>query len=813
MISKIILKPGVNRENTNYSNEGGWYNGDKIRFRSGYPEKIGGWVKATSSASYDGVCRALVNWFDLSSNNLIGVGTHKKYYVLPNLSTYQNITPIRLTVDPTGTDPFTTIDGSSIVVVTITANNAQAGDYVTFSGVPAATIGGIDGDLFNAEFEIINVLTTSTFEIDLLTLAASSASGGGAAVVAKFQLSIGLPVYTIGTGWGAGTWNGANQTVSATLVYTSGTLNVLLDAVSTTINVDSTLGFTSTGFIKINSEIISYTGITGTSFTGCVRGATISGSSTPATAHAQPPTAGSAVPPPIFVRQVVSILGDTGWGLASSIAFGVGQQLRLWSHDTFGQDLLINPRGANIYYWANNTATYPPAVTLSSLATAAGFNGSEVPSNTNQVLTSDVSRFVIAIGAQPFDSTIFDPMTIRWSDQESPYQWVPAVTNQSGEQRLSAGSYTVCAREARQEILIWTDSALYSMQYIGPPFVWGFQLLMDSISIISPNAVATANNVTYWMGTDKFYSYSGRVDTLPCSVRQYVFQDAAYDQRFQIVAGTNEGFSEVWWHYISIGEVAHANAEGRKPTIDKYVIYNYLDQVWYFGTLRRTAWLDSGLYNTPFAATGDEDTGTLVFHEKGNDNAETDNPKPINAFIESSDFDIGDGDKFMFVRRILTDVTFAGSTVDAPTAYMNLNPRTNAGTNYTGRTSISPQPITATDTVIFVLGTSNFPNSGLLAINTEIIAYTGKTPTSFTGCVRGAENTQAIPHIINTTVSSYTRQALVRRSAIYPIEQFKGQIYTRVRGRQMSLSISSAGIGVAWQLGTIRIDTKPDGAR
>jgi hypothetical protein len=510
---------------------------------------------------------------------------------------------------------------------------------------------------------------------------------------------------------------------------------------------------------------------------------------------------------------VIALIGTTGWGLASDIAFGVGQQLRLWSHSNYGQDLLINPRGGTIYYWVNNTSTYPPAVTLSSLATTAGFVGSEVPDNTNQVVVSDVSRFVIAIGAQPYGSNDFDPMLIRWSDQENPYQWVPDATNQSGEQRLSSGSFTVCARSARQEILIWTDSAIYSMQYLGPPYVWGFNLLMDNISIISPNAASIANNVTYWMGTDKFYAYSGRVDTLPCTVRQYIFQDLAFDQRFQIVSGTNEGFSEVWWHYVSKTEVTRANQEQRSPTVDKYVIYNYLDNVWYYGTLNRTAWLDSGLASTPLAATGNDSTGVLVFHERGADNAETDAPKPIAAYIESSDFDIGDGYNFGFVWRMLPDINFAGSTNANPMVDIVLLPRTNSGTLYRGVTSISPQTITATDTVIPVLETDNFPATGMLLIDGEIISYAGKTPNSFVGCSRGILNTTAEPHVFNTTVNYYTMQADVTRSAVYPVEQFTGQIYTRVRGRQMAMKISSNTLGTAWQLGAPRIDIKNDGRR
>ena len=812
-LQKLIFKPGVNRENTNYANEGGWFNGDKIRFRSGYPEKIGGWTRAAPGASFKGVCRSLINWFDLSSNNMVGVGTHKKYYILPNSTTYKDITPLRAIINPMGANPFATTSGSTRVIVTLTAHNAQQGDFVTFSGVPAAQIGGIDGDLFNAEFEILSVLTSNTFEIDLGVAATSSTTGGGAVVIAEFQLSIGLPVYTIGTGWGAGVWNGANKTTTATLVYTSGTKNVLLDAVSTTINVDSTTGFTNTGYIQIDSELISYTGKTATSFTGCTRGATLAGSSTPATNHAVPPTTGSATPPPITVYQVVSLNGTTGWGLASDIAFGVGQQLRLWSHANYGQDLLINPRGDTIYYWANNTSTYPRAVTLSSLATANGYLGAEVPVNTNQVIVSDVSRFVIAIGSQPYGSNTFDPMTIRWSDQENPYQWVPDAANQSGEQRISSGSYTVCARAIRQEILIWTDSSIYSMQYLGPPYVWGFTLLMDNISIISPNAATISNNVAFWMGADKFYSYSGRVDTLSCTVRQYIFQDLAFDQRFQIVSGTNEGFSEVWWHYVSKAEVTRAAQESRSPTVDKYVIYNYLDNVWYYGTLNRTAWLDSGLSSYPLAATGNDTEGVLVFHERGTDNAETDSPKPIISYIESSDFDIGDGYNFGFVWRMLPDVNFAGSTTTNPRVDITLFPRTNSGTLYQGVTSVSPQTISASDTVIPVLGTDNFPASGLLQVDAEIVSYSAKTPNSFVGCVRGLFNTTPETHIATTTVTSYSPQGEVVRSATYPVEQFTGQIYTRVRGRQMSLKIGSTTLGTAWQLGAPRLDVKPDGRR
>jgi hypothetical protein len=336
---------------------------------------------------------------------------------------------------------------------------------------------------------------------------------------------------------------------------------------------------------------------------------------------------------------------------------------------------------------------------------------------------------------------------------------------------------------------------------------------MDNVSIISPGAVSTANNMSFWMGTDKFYVYSGRVDTLPCSVRQYVFQDLAFQQRFQIVAGTNEGFSEIWWHYVSEDEVRRATAESRDPTVDKYVVYNHLDQVWYYGTLNRTAWLDSSLQDAPVAAFGNTQEGTLVFHEEGVDDESSAVPRPIEAYVESSDFDIGDGHNYGFIWRIIPDITFTGSTASSgPQVNMSLRGRRNSGADYQGLTSLTAN-INSTQTIIPVIDTTNFPAAGQLLINVEKITYTGKTPTSFTGCTRGAEATTPEPHVINVDVSAYQSQLNVTRSNVYPVEQFTGQIYTRLRARQMGIRVVSTKLGTTWQLGSPRIDIKPDGRR
>lgn len=811
-LQKLQFKPGVTREVTNYTNEGGWYDCDKVRFRAGFPQKIGGWARATPGFTYAGVARSMINWVDLSSNNLIGLGTNSKYYVNRGLTEYKNITPIRKPPVTLGNNPFSVTNGSNIITVTDTTHGAVLGDYVTFSG--AIAFNTFTATDLNKEFEIVNIVNANTYQVASTIFANATTTGGGAAVVATYQLNVGNAAYSVGNGFGAGVWNSVNTGVTTTLVYTSGSGNVLLDNISTTINVNSTTGFSASGTIRIDSEIITYSALTPTSFTGCVRGT----SQSLAANHALDPTTGSATPPPITVYQVTNFLGTTGWGNASVVNFGtgIGQQLRLWSQDTFGQDLLINPRGGKIYYWQNNTSTYPPAVALSTDVQIVA---------TNQVVVSDVSRFVIAMGCNSYgDLTLtFDPLLVRWSDQENPNIWTPLATNQSGESRLTNGSFIMTSKKTRQEILIWTDAALYSMQYLGPPYVFGFTLLMDNLSIMSPNAATVVNNVAYWMGTDKFYAYSGRVDTLPCSVREYVFNDLNFDQRFQIVSGSNEGFNEIWWYYVSNQEVALAVEQSRTPRPDKYVIYNHLDQTWYYGSLSRTFWLDTPLQSNPLAALplvstanlltgissvatsitltttetfrqigevqigtekisyvgisgntllncsrGHEATtpashaqgavvaqintnvGTLLFQEFGNDDASTAAPQPFTAYIQSSDFDIGDGYNIGFVSRIIPDISFSGSSAGFPAVVMQIKPRYFSGSNY------------------------GVPDD--LAV--------------------------ASAQQYSSTVRSYT------------VQQYSQQISTRVRGRQMSFRIESGGqLGTNWQLGSPRIDIQPDGLR
>lgn len=754
-LQKLQFRPGVNREGTNYSNEGGWFESEKVRFRSGFPEKIGGWTQATPQNTYQGVCRSMVNWVDLNNNNLLGLGTHLKYYVNNGLGVYHDITPIRATA--TGlSNPFATVTGSQTVTVTDAANGAEEGDFVTFSG--AVGFNGVSADVLNSEFQITKIVDGDTYEITLPAAVTPSGtgSGGGTVVQAEYQIAVGLPAYTVGNGFGAGVWNGCSlATFSTTLTYTSGaTPWVLLNAASTTINVSDTSTFPSSGILLIDAEVITYSGKTGTSFTGCVRGT--NGST--AAIHGYRPTSGT--PAAVGVYQVLGFLGSTAWGKETAGAgTGVGQQMRLWSNDNFGKNLIFAPRGGPIYYWQDLTSTWDRAEQLVT----------DVPVvATNQVMVSDVSRFVIAMGCNQYGSSTFDPMVVRWSDQENPNIWTPAITNQAGEQRLSNGSFIMQAKKNRQEILIWTDSAIYSMQYLGPPYVWGFQLLMDNISIMGPNAAIVVNNVAYWMGTDKFYSYSGVVQTLPCALRQYVFDDISFDQRYQTVAGTNEGYNEVWWLYVSQTEVNAATNENRTPLVDRYVIYNHLERIWYYGNIRRTFWLDTGLQQYPLSAqclipaggaNADENhtdisEGTLLFQESGVDDASTATPVPFTAFIGSSDFDIGDGHNFGYVWRIIPDVNFTGSTGGAtggyPEVFMQVAPREFSGSPYS------------------------------------------KT--------------------VETTTTSFNKYYPNFKQ--YVIQEYTPQVYSRIRGRQMSFRIGSEGkLGVAWQLGSPRIDIKPDGRR
>jgi hypothetical protein len=713
MLKKLLFKAGVNRENTRYTNEGGFYESEKIRFRQGTPEKIGGWLQLSGN-TFLGICRSLWSWSTLAAQNLMGVGTNLKFYI-QNGGSYYDITPIRKT--DTLTNPFTTATstnsgGNTTVTITDASHGATNGDYITVyypGAVP--TVGGVTIPVGQYA---ITYLTLNTYSITVSGTASSNATGGGTVYI-SYQSNIG-PEYAVPlTGWGAGTWG------------------------------------------------------------------------TPPT-YAPPSTIGT-------------------WGYGST---ATGNPIQLWNQMNYGQNLLYGPRGSQLYYWDANTGyqstaftvtiatpavftlgyslTNGTAVTLTTTGwlptglvpgtvyyvinasgttcnLAATYNGTAinttgtqsgahsvatrgyplasiggaeayVPLYQNTFTVSDASRFVIVFGTNDYDSTILDPMLIRWSDQDSPTIWYPAVTNQAGSVRLSHGSKIVTTMQSRQEIVVLTDSSVYSLQYLGPPYVWSTQLLGDNISIAGPNATALASGVMYWMGVDKFYKYDGRVQTLSCDLRQFVFENINKTQLDQVFSSTNEGFNEIWWFYCSLNS----------NVIDTYVIYNYLENVWYYGTMGRTAWLDSGLNDYPVAATYSKN---LVWHENGvNDCTDSVDGVAIDSYILSSEFDIDDGHNFGFVWRMLPDLKFDGSTATSPQVTLTLYPMQNSGSGYNSPLSVGGN------------------------------AYATSTRTSK-----------------------------------YPIEQYTGQIYTRVRGRQLAFKIEGNQLGLQWQLGSPRIDIRNDGRR
>jgi len=627
MLKKILFRPGVSRENTRYASEtigpvnsptqtvGGWYECDKVRFRAGTPEKIGGWIP-TSLNTFLGKCRALWAWATLDGTKLIALGTNLKYYIMRG-GAYYDITPVRVTVSLT--NPFTATNLSNVITVSATAHGAVTGTFVTFSG--ATGLGGnITAAVLNKEYQI-TVVDVNTYTFVATATANTSDTGNGGTVSAAYQYNVGPEFQVPLTGWGAGLW------------------------------------------------------------------------------------------------------GYGTWGNGQTAA----SSMRLWSQSNFGENLIFGYRGGPIFYWQNSLGLGTRASTLTT---------GDTPSVQNYLMVSDASRFILAFGVNDYGSFAQNPMLIRWSDQESTTDWTPSATNQAGSLQLSKGSQIITAHQARQEILVWTDSALYSLQYLGPPVVWGSQILGDNISILSENAVSVASGVAYWMGVDKFYKYDGRVNTLRCDLRQYIYSDINLEQNQQVFSGTNEGFNEVWWFYCS------ANS----TTVNKYVVYNYLEDVWYYGTIARTAWLDSGILDNPIATTY---ANTMVNHEIGVDDNINGTPVAISANIQSSEFDIDDGHNFGFIYRMLPDLTFRGSASSpTPQVTMTLIPLVNSGSGY------------------------NVPQSE-----------------------GGSSN------------------ATVQRIATVPVEEFTGQVFIRVRGRQLVFKIESNQLGTAWQLGAPRIDIRPDGRR
>jgi hypothetical protein len=641
---KLVFKPGINRDQTNYSGEGGWSDCDKVRFFSGFPQKLGGWQKATPNL-FIGVCRQVWNWVTSFTDNFLGVGTDIKLYIEVGGEFY-DITPLRATLATPDTDDcIETTSGSTTITVNVTAHGCLSGDYVTISGV-TGDVGGVPDAKINAE-HVITRVDDDIFTFTVATPAGTTvATGGGSSIDIECQIHPGYPLTTAGYGWGAGLYD-----------------------------------------------------------------------------------------------------GDFGWGLSGDTPVDLLQ--RDWFMDNFDNDLVANIRRGPIYYWERGSSTAPStalgtrAILLSDLVDA-----NSVPTLAMQVAVSQNDKHLLAFGCQPYagGSTDFDPLLIRWASQDEPEYWNPTGTTPGGAAssagflRVSRGSEIVAALATRQETLVWTDTTLYSLQFTGTTDVFALQQLADNISIISPRAAATANNVTYWMGTDKFYVYSGQIQTLPTTVREYVYKDINFAQADQIVSGTNEGFNEVWWFYPS----AESNWN------DRYVIYNHLEQVWYYGSVERTAWLDTplrdfptALYTEPYTyddtVAGTPNSGHLYQHEVGVNDDDT----AMTCFIQSNDFDLTEGDQFMLTRRIIPDISFNQSTAATPGVTFEMRPRNFPGSTY-----------------------SNDPS------DTQSVLTTSTNVTVFTD-----------------------------------------QVFIRARARQMAFRVASDTEGVQWQLGSPRLDVRPDGRR
>ena len=646
-LQKLQFRAGINRDSTSYTNEGGWFDGDKVRFRNGLPEKIGGWTKYSDS-QFVGTCRALHTRTALDNTNFIGIGTSQKYYLNAG-GTYYDITPIRKTT--TGAATFTATDGSSTITVTDADHGANLNDFVTFTNASAFHgSGNITAAVINQEYQVTAVTASNTYTIsakdtsgsEVTANANDAGSGkGGGSTVATYQINVGLDDNSYGTGWGAGIWGGITGSAATTAVNDGSGMT----ASATSVTVDSSANFETTGYLLIDSEIIQYTGKTSTTFTGLLRGLF----GTTAATHADDAT-------------VTEALG--GWGMPATTNVA-GALLRHWSHDNFGEDLVMNVRDGAIYYWDKSGGTSSRAVEITTLA-----GSTNAPTIAKKVIVSERDRHVLAFGCDSETASgTQDPLLIRFASQESLTEWNALPTNTAGELRIGTGSEIITAVQTKQQTLVITDVSVHALQFIGPPFTFGITEVGRNTTIISENAAVAIEESVYWMGYREFYVYNGRTQKLVCPVQDFVFSDLNRDQDTKIVAGQNSAYSEVWWFYPSSDATAN----------DRYVVYNYEQNIWYYGTLARTAWVDRGVLLYPIAASTDN---YLYYQEFGLDDGSQSPASGITSFIESSQVTIGDGEKFFFASRVIPDITFRESTNETPQVNLTLKARRFPGTTY-----------------------------------------------------------------------------------------------------------------------------------
>tara|TARA_R110000765_G_scaffold191691_1_gene297025 strand:+ start:130 stop:2418 length:2289 start_codon:yes stop_codon:yes gene_type:complete len=690
-LSKIQFRPGINKEITAYANENGWFDSDLIRFRKGHPEKMGGWTRLSSNL-IQGIGRSLHTWAALDASKYMGVGTESKFYIEEG-GGYNDITPIRSTVT-LGSDPFTTGAASSAVLtVTAASHGAVDGDFVIFSG--ATLFDGITAAQLNTEFEI-TVVTPNSYTITTAGSASSgSTAGGGSAVSAAYQINTGLGTVVSGTGFGAGLWGGATTSYSLTtlnttvndsvtsIILTSATdfetaattITANLTIASTSLPLASSTSFPDKGTVKINSENIRYGNNESNTLSDLTRetdGTTIA-----------PHTNGDAVTFVGLIRiedELIQYTGKTtntldtgvvrgvrgtlavghssgvnvaeandfiGWGKASAIAATTGGNIRLWSQDNWGEDLAFAVFDGTPYYWDKTLGLGARATDLASQTGA-----SDAPTITRRIMVSGADRHLVCFGCNPLGETVQDLLMVRWSDQNSPFDWTPTSTNTAGSARISSGSEIIAAQKTRQEMLIWTDTSLYAMRFTGPPFVFSVSMLANNVSILGPNAVTTVGDKVFWIDRENFYAYTGRVQVIPCTVLRYLFDDVNLEQSFKFFAAPNKTFDEVFWFYVS----------SAATEIDRYVKFNFTENTWDIGTLSRTAWVDSGIHDNPRGSGISNSVNYVYVHENGNDA----DGSAMGSFIQSSDFDLApDGDHFMFLSRLIPDISITDTSSDS----------------------------------------------------------------------------------------------------------------------------------------------------
>jgi len=649
-ITSLKFKPGVISDITSYSNEGGFIDGDKVRFRFGFPEKFGGWAKYSPN-TIEGSARRLHNWVALDGSDFMGIGTHLKYYIEEG-QTFNDITPIRSTTSA-GDVTFSATNGSTTVTVIDPAHGANENDFVTFSG--AASLGGtITATILNAEFQVASLISSNSYTITSSVAANASDTGnGGGSVVGTYQINTGLDTTVGGTGWGAGQWSGTTSGALATQ------LNEALDNSETAVDVDDETGMnTANDVILVDNELMLVSATSDDNTMTVTRGH----SGTDAVEHADNTIVRLAV------GNADSANDFVGWGNAASITVP-GAQIRLWSHDNFGEDIIINARDEGIFYWDKTNGLSNRAVELSTISGTK----TSVPQVAKQILVSDQDRHVIAFGCDGFGANssatqgdgVQDPLLIRFSSQENPIDWFPTASNTAGDLRLGGGSTFVQAVETKQQILCFTNKTLHAMKFIGPPFTFGLQELSKNITIMSPAAAIAVEDSVFWMGVDTFYLHSGgQTQQMPCTVKDKVFLNFNFEESDKVHAGVNSEFGEILWFYPTASSTE----------IDAYVAYNYIEKVWYYGTLARQAWLDRGIRTLPMATGG----SYLYNHEVGYD----DDGSAMTSFIESAPIDIGEGDKFVFLKRVIPDITFNGSTATNPDVAFTMKVKNFPGSNF-----------------------------------------------------------------------------------------------------------------------------------